>query len=220
MQPAHPIAYTFLDITRILQRNSFHYLTSIHHRIPHRLSLHPCACNAQVFQFQKCRHRFVNNNQRSILLSLHTIFNENCRVCRPLLLKCRNKQWDEPAASETCEIPKNGYGYVSNAFITCFSYCILCDSTSSCSECVDGYYLNTEKNKCLKTEGNCLEWKNATDEECHSCESGYTAKQNICYNSKCKCADGKVASYPDCNTDCSTNCRVCSASDVCTECNV
>ena len=118
------------------------------------------------------------------------------------------------------EIPKNGYGYVSNAFITCFSYCILCDSTSSCSECVDGYYLNTEKNKCLKTEGNCLEWKNATDEECHSCESGYTAKQNICYNSKCKCADGKVASYPDCNTDCSTNCRVCSASDVCTECNV
>ena len=60
-------------------------------------------------------------------------------------------------------------------FTDCGPYCSLCNSTGSCNECVDGYYIDDNHN-CSSCSEHCSLCK--TEDWCLECVTGYFVDTN------------------------------------------
>eukprot|EP00828_Plagiopyla_frontata_P040944 TRINITY_DN568_c0_g1_i15.p2 TRINITY_DN568_c0_g1~~TRINITY_DN568_c0_g1_i15.p2 ORF type:complete len:292 (-),score=33.58 TRINITY_DN568_c0_g1_i15:83-958(-) len=120
---------------------------------------------------------------------------------------------------------KDGYYRNPNIHSTipclqCNDHCANCQNNQSCSQCNQGYYLNTTTcEPCLE---HCLLCSNKTI--CQKCDTSYywNAQKQLCEKGSSSCKSGD---YYDTQQDkcvsCSTNmayCAKCQIKDYCTEC--
>ncbi|KAL4456740.1 hypothetical protein ABPG73_014766 [Tetrahymena malaccensis] len=106
----------------------------------------------------------------------------------------------------------------------CMSSCQTCINLTSCTSCVQGYYLNGSI--CSQCDSSCLSCSGSTSSDCSVCaQSGYYISLNL--NKKCVAScDTSQAQYIDFSTNpqqpycrkCSSLCQTCSDSQSCTTC--
>ncbi|EAR85857.2 transmembrane protein, putative (macronuclear) [Tetrahymena thermophila SB210] len=143
-------------------KESSHYLD---------ISTHKCVQNCSLGQFE-------DTDQA----------NPSQKVCRPCIfqncLKCESTQ---------CTQCQQGYhfDFQENKCVFCQQSCDICADTSTCSQCIKGFYLN--QGICQKCQSGCLDCK--SENFCNACSQNYYLNNNQCQ--KClpfcqDCQDGQT----------------------------
>jgi hypothetical protein len=156
----------------------------------------------------------------------------NDTECISCIHNCKNC-----SDNSTCEECDSGYVYNLNECVLNCSQpsCLACPNDSSlCSECDLEYYLNSSDSTCYQCEANCM---NCSDSDtCIECNNGFELDDTntcvrICNQTSCKvcanhseeCTECKPEYYLNSTDDqcyaCEANCKNCSDSVMCNECN-
>mgnify|MGYP002623949311 FL=1 len=131
---------------------------------------------------------------------------------------------DEPIICDNQTNISIGYFKKDNVNYPCFTFCIECESSSTCKNCDIFHTLNAAKTQCDDKIPNCDQY-NTTDLSCIRCKTGYAfIKQDRmnCYNNmtedKYFTIDGGISYYP-CDTNI-LNCNICNNKpNSCDRCN-
>lgn len=96
-----------------------------------------------------------------------------------------------------------GFVVSSSQCLQCVANCQECASTTACSTCKMGYYLNSNK-QCSPCSSNCMECS-ASGASCVQCDTGYSIVSGLCVD-----CDSLIS---NCDT-----CNILANSFVCTSC--
>jgi len=136
---------------------------------------------------------------------------------------CGTNYFPLPDATSMCYLSTDfisGYGFATNSFIKCISNCNKCANTTQCTECLDGYFVNTSSKVCDSCKSTCKTCSNGT--ECLTCKDGlyYHQVDNQCYSAG-NCPSGfynKDGETKICET-CKSTCKTCVNGTECLTCN-
>lgn len=162
--------------------------------------------------------------------------NFKCTTCNPNCITCSN-------SLSNCQSCVNNYILEGNSCESCVpgsssTKCTSCPSNGKCISCQDGFYVN-EFGRCASCAINCKTCSSSADNQCQSCNSGYTLEEGECIKceagsvkTKCElcaigdqCTQCALTYFVNTNTKkcepCASNCKTCSAAtaDKCTTCN-
>ncbi len=98
----------------------------------------------------------------------------------------------------------SGYYVNQNYCSSCLLNCKTCTSSSTCTQCIDYFYLNTTVLTCNPCPSNCMSCDQYSPTVCTSCKDGYTLSSGSCVSVDCSSV---------------SNCVYCSSSNVCRRCS-
>jgi hypothetical protein len=165
-------------------------------------------------------------------------------ICHPSCLTCYGTNSNQCSSCQSVAYIYNGYclcpdGYYMNTAVspgtcTLCNYCLECSSSTICTSCGDGAFLNVTTNKCqclpnysgLTSTGGCLTSFTCSDIGCAACtDSSTTSPCLICKsqyatlnNSKCTCPQGMYIDSVGLCQYCSPTCYGCTSATLCSEC--
>ncbi len=95
--------------------------------------------------------------------------------------------------------------YVENNYCSsCLLNCKSCSSSSSCTQCVNYFYLNSTVLTCNPCPTNCLTCNSITPSICNSCRNGFQLDTN------------SACTSVGCNI---THCNYCNSNNICGQCS-
>ena len=119
-------------------------------------------CSEKTEHCSMCHNRDNEFKCLSCLIGFRLNDKGECESCPDNCNHC---------TAEKCFVCSHTYFYNEDAQecqVCPIKNCVRCERSNFCDDCVDGYYFNKKKNKCLKCKGNCLQCVN-DQENCLSC---------------------------------------------------
>ncbi|ELP85461.1 hypothetical protein EIN_088130, partial [Entamoeba invadens IP1] len=162
---------------------------------------------------------YLQSGDKSPCLLCSDKFGEKCLEC------------DRNSGCKKCE---NGYQLINKTTQKCGDFnegCTLC-SNNVCSQCSEGYYLDSIKNLCVKCNNKFSKCSLCSENECYACGDNSTLSNKLCVEcnqrwegcvgcndimcSSCQ-QNGYYNSNGFCNK-CSANCESCQSKEMCDVC--